>query len=83
MKSDVTYEIETLLKSCTFKYHLKDKICKHSLGYSNIHDLMWFGDKFHSKETLITKEKRGRKKEVGKYKRLPYAEKAGKALLKF
>ena len=79
---DKTFELDCKLKNCNCKYYLKYKICKHSLGYSNINDLNWFGKKFNDNKKFEIKEKRGRKTKKN-YKRFPHAEKAGKALTKF
>ena len=53
------YEIDLKLNTFSCKWFLKHKICKHSLMYSNLYDLNWFGEKFHSNTMFGQKIKRG------------------------
>ena len=71
INSDSIYEIDIKLQNCNCGHYLKTKICKHSLAYSNLNDLNWFGKKFNCNNTFETKEKRGRKADKN-YKRFPY-----------
>ncbi len=49
-------------KSCSCPLYLKRAICIHSLAYSNLLKLNWFGSSYSGKSTqFFTKTKRGRK----------------------
>ncbi len=49
-------------KSCSCPIYLKKGICTHSLAYSNLMNLNWFGHNYSGKPTkFFTKTKRGRK----------------------
>lgn len=65
IKSKVTkefYKISIRKKKCNCKSYLKKAICIHSLAYSNLYDLSWFGSKFTGKpKVFFTKNKRGAK----------------------
>jgi len=48
-------------KSCSCSIYLKKAICNHSLAYSNLFSLCWFGKSFSGKATkFFVKTKRGR-----------------------
>ncbi len=54
--------IDIQKKSCSCPLYLKKGICTHSLAYSNLQNLCWFGPNYSRKSTkFFTKTKRGRK----------------------
>ena len=61
-------------KMCNCRLFLKRAICRHSLAYSNCYDLNWYGVSYSSRNEFVYKNKKGRKKGPGRYK------KANKAL---
>ena len=57
------YIIRVKDKSCSCSFWLKKKICVHSLAWSNLNDLDWFGSGYSGKaKTFYNKAKRGAKK---------------------
>ena len=61
-------------KMCNCRLFLKRAICRHSLAYSNCYDLNWYWVSYSSRNEFVYKNKKGRKKGPGRYK------KANKAL---
>ena len=66
IKSSINTMTHTILvqnKSCSCSHWLKKKICVHSLAYSNLNDLNWFGSSYSGKAlSFFNKAKRGAKK---------------------
>lgn len=56
------FKIDISKKSCTCPFWLKHAICSHSLAFSNLKELSWFGPAYSGKsKKFFTKCKRGRK----------------------
>ena len=63
------HKIDIQEKSCSCPLWLKNAICVHSLAFSNLNKLCWFGEKYSANRTnFFTKAKRGAKGRFAKAK---------------
>ena len=60
--------------SCSCRVSLKNGICLHSLGYSHLKDLNWFGQKFtvRSREFAYNNKRGAKKAPLIQKQRLPW-----------
>jgi len=58
-----TWTIDRIEKTCSCRMFCKQAICPHSLAFSHIKDLNWFGNSYTARSNeFVYKNKRGKKK---------------------